>query len=352
MDVSFLPEKVILISNGKTSHYFRGTSLPCNNSVASLLSSNKYFLRKLLREKNIPAPQTIALRHTAAWRSILQSTTLRFPLVVKPIGSSHANGATMNITTPAELHRAVDRAFNYMKRAKEGDRALVEEFFSGHDLRLLVVGNKVVSVVKREPAYVVGDGTSTIRQLIHAFNDQWRSPLKYDFPLCPIPLDSEVTRYLSRQNVTIDSVLLDGEKMQLRWNANVSTGGRPIDVTNIVHPRIKNLALQVTKLSHLKVGGVDILCKDITSHDVSVANVSVLEINDAPGLDIHHFPYEGKGQNVTREILDYIFRKTTSSKNPTDEQIQQLLDTVYISPEIPPAIHTYPKRSQEDHIAE
>ncbi len=327
---TFLPEKVVLISNGKISHFFKGTSLPCNNTVAAKLSCNKYFLRKLLREKNIPAPRTIALRHPAAWRSVLTSS-LRFPLVVKPINASHANGASLNITTPGELRRAVERAFAFMRKNKGGDRVLVEEFFASHDLRLLVIGNKAVSVLRREPAYVVGNGSNTIRELIHAFNRQWRSSIKYDFPLCPMPIDSEVTRYLTKKDLDLNSILPAGEKTHLRWNANVSTGGRAIDVSDQVHPRIKALAVQIARISQLKIGGVDLLCKNPASADISAVNIAVLEINDSPGLDIHHFPFQGKGRNVASDILTYIFGKTTRPQPAEKRRLEALLANIHIT---------------------
>lgn len=331
LECTFLPEKVILISSGKTAHYFRGTGLPCNNMVASALSCNKYFLRKLLKDKNLPTPRTVTLRHPAAWKSVLRSS-LRFPLVVKPVDASHANGASLNITTPKELQRAVERAFSYINENHKNHRVLVEEYFEAQDLRLLVVGSQVVSVVKREPAYVIGDGKHNIRQLIHAFNNEWHSPIKYDFPQCPIPIDSEVTRCLSRSRLTLNSIVPADEKITLRWNANVSTGGRASDVTDLVHPRIKALAVHIAKLSHLKVGGVDLLCKDPASPNVSSANVVILEINDSPGLDIHHFPFQGAGQNVSADILNYIFDRP---KNRKKQAALHLLKDVHVEPIIP-----------------
>lgn len=288
-------------------------------------------MRRLLKEENLPAPRTITLRHPAAWQTVLKGS-LRFPLVVKPINASHANGASLNIITPDELQRAVARAFAYVRKYKQGNRVLVEEYFAGHDLRLLVVGNHVVSVVKREPAYVIGNGHGTIRQLIHAFNSEWHSSIKYDFPQCPIPIDSEVTRCLSRNHLTLNSVLPTGTKTCLRWNANVSTGGRAIDITDQIHPRIKSLAVHIAKLSHLKIGGVDLLCKNPASSDVSSANVVILEINDSPGLDIHHFPFQGIGQNVSSDILNYIFDRP---KNRKKHVVEDLLKDLRVEPIIP-----------------
>ena len=275
--------------------------------MASRLSSNKYFIRQLLKEEGLPTPRTITLRSRSAWPTVVKSS-LRFPLVVKPSNASHANGASLNLQTPEELGAAVHRAFNYIKKRSSIKRVLVEEYFEGHDLRFFVVQNTVVSVVKRDPAYVIGDGHSTIRQLIHQFNDQWQSPIKYDLPLCPIPIDNEVSRCLSKSGHSLTFVPAENEKIYLRWNANVSTGGRPMDVTDSVHPHIKQLAIRVAALSKLEVSGVDILCKNFRKDDISANNISILEVNDSPGFDIHHFPISGTGRNVTGAILDHVFK--------------------------------------------
>lgn len=303
------PGKVVWISNGYTDHYFKGTSLPSNDMVAATISSNKYLSRQLLKAQGIPTPKTITIRHPGGWQRAITGQ-LQFPLVVKPVAGAHAGGATMNIRRPATLRQGVRRAFHYMKRKGTGDRALVEEYFSGKDLRLFVIGDVVVSTIHREPAYVIGDNQHTIRQLVHNFNEEWKSTIEFDYPLCPIPLDAEVGRRLKRDHRRLSDVPGDGDKVELRWNANVSTGGRTHDVTDTVHPALQQLAVRTAQTLHLPIAGVDILAKDFTSADTTDTNVVVLEANDAPGIDIHHFPYVGKSRDVAGEILKFVFRQT------------------------------------------
>jgi len=277
----------------------------------------------MLKKEKLPTPQTIILHRPAAWQAVVKSS-LRFPLVVKPVSASHAQGAILNITTYDELKHAVAHAFLYARKKREG-RVLVEEHFFGTDLRLFVVGQRVVSTVKREPAYIVGDGKNTIRQLIKAFNKMWHSPIKYDLPLCPILIDRETSRCLASKQAKLTTVLPPGQKMQVRWNANVSTGGRAIDITDQVNPRLKDLAVRVAELSDLEIGGVDIMCKDYTSKDVSKNNVAILEINDAPGFDIHHFPFAGKGQNICTDILNHIFEQPNNESRLPIQDIEMIL---------------------------
>lgn len=299
------PERVIQILHKNKSYFFKGTMTPGVEAVTARLADNKFFCREFLRKHHFPVPRTVVLDTPAGWKK-LERSRLTFPLVVKPITASHGNGATMNIRTDADLKAAAYRAFRFMKKAGEGSRALVEEFFEGHDLRLLVIGRRVVSVVEREPAYVTGDGVSTIRQLIKQFNTTWESKAaRYDLPLCPIPFDAEVGRCLRTQRLQLSSIPHKGSKIRLRWNANVSTGGRTTDVTELVPRAIKQTAVQCAKLLNLPVVGVDFLCKDITSRDTSRRNLVILEANAAPGFDIHSFPYRGKGRDVAMDLLKF-----------------------------------------------
>ena len=319
-----LPERTLSISNNTQSHFIKGTSLPCNNMVAAEISRNKYLSRKIFKSANLPVPRTITMRLYSQWQKAITSR-LKFPLVVKPINASHANGATMNIQDEASLRKAVYRAFKFMKKKGKTDRVLVEEFYEGQDIRLLVVGEKVVSVLLRKPAYVIGNGTDNIRQLIHTFNQEWQSTIPYDYPLCPMPIDTEVYRYLKTEHRSLRHIPQNSEEVQLRWNGNVSTGGRPFDITSEVHPDIKEVAIQATKALKLEIAGIDILAKDYTSNDTSINNIVLLEANDAPGIDMHQFPYEGKGQPIGRYILQHIF-KIKESEKPNYNSISALIN--------------------------
>lgn len=315
--VKILPEKVLAISDSSGRElFFRETMFPCNDSVAARMSDNKYFVRQLLKSENVPVPKTMILDSPGSWEKPLKSRHLDFPLVVKPLNAAHGIGITIDIKRRHILKQAVKKAFTTTQPINKKKRILIEEYFSGHDLRFLTVGNKVVSVVERKPAYVVGNGRDTIRALIGSYNNVWRSRISnYDMPLCPIMVDSEVGRRLGRQGLKLDHAPPKGKTVPLRFNANVSTGGRTFDVTDEVSPALKKLALKCMRATKLKIAGVDMLCKNIRSEDTTHDNICVLEVNDEPGLDIHYFPFRGKSRNIGREILKFIFNPNIAPGN-------------------------------------
>jgi len=302
-----LPGQVFWIGDARRGYLFSGTSLPCNNVVAANIANDKYLARLLLEPQGIPVPKSIVLDSPSG---VQQSglSRLKFPLAVKPITASHGNGASMNVKNQAELKSAIEKAFGFMKQAAVGEKVLVEEFFVGRDLRFSVVGDKVVAVLERQPAYVEGDGQKTIEQLAADYNKIWSTDGgQYDLPLCPIVLDQEAQRKLKEQGKTLDYIPQSGETVVLRWNANVSTGGRTFDITDEVSPALKDIAIKSVGIIGLKAAGVDILCKDIHSSDTSKNNIILLELNHPAGLDIHHFPYQGASRDVAGEIIKYIF---------------------------------------------
>ena len=153
-------------------------------------------------------------------------------VVVKPQYGSQGRGVTTNLTTREQ----VVAAFN---AAREETRwVMVERYAPGADYRLLVVGDRVVAAARREPAQVLGDGRSTIRQLVDAVNRDPRRGDDHATVLSKIKLDSVSLNVLGEQGYTPDSIPEAGVQVIIRRNANLSTGGTAADVTDLVHPDV------------------------------------------------------------------------------------------------------------------
>ena len=96
---------------------------------------------------------------------------------------------------------------------------------------------------------------------------------------------------------------LRGEIIVLRQNANISTGGIGKDVTEEVDSNLKDLAVKAAKAIGMSITGVDILYDRLSNQ------AYVLELNDCPGIDIHHFPVTGKPHDVAKDVIDFLFKK-------------------------------------------
>ena len=146
------------------------------------------------------------------------------PVVVKPYDGNHGRGVFTNLTTREEVLSA------YAVAVEEGSGVIVERFVLGNEHRLLVVGDRMVAAAG-EPAWVTGDGKSSITELIdNQINTDPRRG-RENHPLNPVRLDSAARLEIARQGMDADSVPADGQRVLVQRSGNVA-----FDVTDKVHP--------------------------------------------------------------------------------------------------------------------
>lgn len=256
-----------------------------------------------------------------------------YPVAVKPVVGHKGIGVTAEVRDPDELEFAFDRAVD---AHEEGQvvRIIVEQNVSGFDFRLLCVDGKFVAATERRPASVVGDGDSTIAELIAKEN---ASPERLDTPTSPlgkIIKDEAMERYLEEQNLSQNSVLDAGELIYLRKVANLSAGGTSIDATDRVHPDNIILAQDVAQHFDLVCLGIDVLTPDV-SRSWKEGKFGIIEINSAPGVYMHLRPAMGESVNVTDRILETFFDSDIDARIPIIsfnyipvDELQELIDHI------------------------
>jgi cyanophycin synthetase len=234
-----------------------------------------------------------------------------FPLVVKPVSGHKGQGVTTNITTGGEVERTTAALLD----AGVKDGIIVEQQVSGFDHRLLTVGGKFIAALKREPAFVIGDGKSTIEELI---DDENRTYVRRDnarSPLTKIRIDDDLIDYLRLQKLRLSSVLDNDEKVFLRRVANISAGGVSINVTAEIHPENRQLAEDVAAFLRVHCLGVDVLADDI-SKSWRESPLAIIEINAGPGVFMHLAPAQGGSIDAPGEIMRSLFPSRCASRIP------------------------------------
>ena len=162
------------------------------------------------------------------------------------------------------------------------------------EYRFLVVDGKCLSIAHRRAASVVGDGKSTIEELIDMKNNEpW-----HRLTGSPVKKDQLVIEHLELQGYDYNTVISEGKRVFLRTNSNCSTGGETIDYTDVIPARFKRIAEKASRAFDAKICGVDIIIDDMESDEYAI-----VEINDNPGYSINEWPYEGKGEKVGISIL-------------------------------------------------
>lgn len=274
--------------------YIKTTSFPVNNQPSCVIANNKFLTKKVLDSFKIRVPKSWLVKTKAEAKQLILKKGL-FPCVLKPAIGAHGRHVYANIENLQEFNELLPLVFT-----KGMGEVLIEEYVEGKDYRLLVVGDKVSASIERIRAHVIGDGMSTIRKLIYKFNQNPLIGKKFERPLCKIILNNEVKRNLKKLGKKFSSVPKDKEIIYLRQNANISTGGISKDVSDIVCPKVKDLAVRATKAIGMVISGVDIIYNEKTN------KAYVLELNDTPGIDIHHYPVFGQSRQVADDIVNHL----------------------------------------------
>jgi cyanophycin synthetase len=271
------------------------------------LASDKEQTKQLLSDGYIPVPQGMVITEEEEIDEAINE--VGFPFVVKPIDGNHGRGITTNILTKEQAVAAVHLA------KKISDEVIVEQFIKGFDYRFLVVNYKLVAVAKRTPAMVIGDGNSSIEELIEKTNSDPNRGEGHEKVLTTIKIDDITQSILAKKNLALNSILKADEILYLKTAANISAGGTSEDVTDWVHPHNVFLAERIARLMHLDICGIDIVANAITV-PVTRETGAVLEVNAAPGLRMHLQPAKGLGINVAEPILEMLYPKGKDSRIP------------------------------------
>ncbi|GAB3903075.1 cyanophycin synthetase [Larkinella knui] len=291
-------DSTVQLGYGARQKRIQATVTSQTSTIAVELAADKNETKRRLGNVNIPVPAGEVIETENELEDVLRR--LDFPLVVKPLDGNHGRGVTTNIQT-------IEALFNAFQLAKtQGDQVLIEQFASGDDYRLLVIDYQLRAVARRVPARVLGNGSSTISQLVEEVNRDPRRGEGHSNLLTKIKFDQATLTLLEEHNLTVDSVLPAGHELYLKKTANLSTGGTSVDVTDQVHPEIKAMAERAARVIGLDICGIDLIAKDIT-RPLRSSGAVIIEVNAGPGLRMHTHPTEGQPRDVGKAVADMLF---------------------------------------------
>ncbi len=291
-------ESFIRLTKGSIVQYVKQATRTCKDSyIAALIMENKHVTKQILAEHQIRTPKGVFF---TSIDEALQGycRMAKCKVVVKPTNSNYGEGISF---VEADQEKIFEKAI--LEAFKHDHSILIEEFVSGHEYRFLVMGQRVIGVLLRDPANVIGDGLHSIAELITIKNHSPKSYVREHKDL--IKLGVTEKEFIKKQGLTARSVLPKGKKVYLRQNSNVSTGGDAIDVTDEIHPGYKTLAIEATNACTAQISGVDMMILDDQS-EPAAANYAVIEMNFNPAIAMHRYPDFGSPRDVGREILDFL----------------------------------------------
>ncbi|WP_108212172.1 cyanophycin synthetase [Pontibacter mucosus] len=283
-------------------------AMTSNTSCFAVESAgDKNQTKLILEEAGIPVPLGRIVKTSRELEHAIDE--LDYPIVTKPLYGNQGKGASINLQTWKEALRGFSEAQRY------SEEVMVEQFIQGFDYRILVIDGKFTAAARRTPALVVGDGKSTIRQLINQVNKDPRRGVGHEKALTHIKVDKITRGILRDRGLTLQAVLPAGEVLYLKTTANLSTGGTATDVTDLVHPYNVLMAERIAGIIGLDICGIDVITSDIAI-PLPEARGAVIEVNAAPGLRMHISPTEGLPRNVAEPIINMLFPFGSPSRIP------------------------------------
>ncbi|PRC91246.1 cyanophycin synthetase [Solimicrobium silvestre] len=298
---------LVMFGWGSKQRRIQAAEMDCTSAIAEAIAQDKELTKKLLNAAGVPVPLGRTVVDTDdGWKVACE---IGLPVVVKPKDGNQGKGVTVNITTREQLDAA------FLAASEFRDDILVERYLPGSDFRLLVIGNKLIAAARRDPPQVVGDGVKTVKQLVDHVNLDPKRGSGHATSLTKIRIDDIALASLSSQGFNAESIPPKGRRVNLRNNANLSTGGSATDVTDDVHPEVAARAVAAAQMVGLDICGVDLVCDSVLK-PIEEQHGGIVEVNAAPGLRMHISPSFGKGRQVGEAIVATMFEEGNDGRIP------------------------------------
>lgn len=282
--------------------YFRlslgGRAITCWESLSEMTSAialkrtdDKQFTRAILNKAGLHTPDQIV---AGDWNEALAFLENHRSVVVKPLQGEQGQGISVDVRSEDGLERAVKKAREF------GETVLIEDYIPGKDLRIIVIDKEVVAAAVRQPPAVIGTGEHTVRQLIERLSRRRAAATGGE---SSILVDEDVERCIRRRGYQLDDVLEADVSLEVRKTANLHTGGTMHDVTDELHPELKEAAVRAATALEIPVVGLDMI---VDAPDKP--RYALIEGNERPGLANH------EPQPTAEKFIDFLFPRSLAPR--------------------------------------
>lgn len=296
-----------------------GRNFNLNPSASGEIVKDKAFTNYFLKKRGFRVPDgcvffSLSLnkklppqKRAGIDEAIAYAARLGYPVFVKPNNSSQGRLVT-KVFDAKSLRTAAEKIF------KLTDILLVEKLCVGNDYRVVVLGGEIISVYERVPAFIFGDGKTSIERLLQEKRKVLRQA---DRKAEALTLhDFRVVQSLKMAGLNPKSVLRDGMKLQLLPNANISTGGSAVEFAPAdIHPSFAKAAVRAAQALNLEFCGVDFIAKDITK-SLDKQKWWILELNGNCQLNSRAGTDDEQSKRMAelyKKILKYLLKKHSVS---------------------------------------
>lgn len=280
-------------------HRWRGGSTSLNTILSRRVARHKQVANALLRAQGVAATENAAFAAGEVERAWEWAKKFK-GIVLKPTDSTHGKNVFVNV----QGRREFKQVYRHIAAEHKGG-VLVEEFSDGVEHRCLLVKDKLVAVTRRRPASVLGDGVKTVAELVEEKNRDRGVIHK------PLEIGPAGEQELARQRHKPTSIPPKGVRIYLRRTTNIHTGGDAIDATDDLSDRTVELIEAASRaIPGANVIGLDVLIDECAGDE----GVRFIEMNLAPMISMHHYPWEGQARNVAAAVMDAMYPETAAER--------------------------------------
>ena len=292
----FVPERGCFYINifGKRILLERKISITRQSFVSGQLTRCKDITHKLLFSSGLPSPKTECFYNKSYDRQTArkQLGELAYPIILKDARGSNSRGIFPFIGNLSDAMIVLEEELPHYRSM------IAQEMVTGKEYRILVLDEKVIGALEMIPPYALGDGVSTISNIIHERQRTTERKTKFD---------EKLEQILKEQNVTLESVMLKNEIAYIKKSSCLAEGGETRDVTDLVCESVEKICVEASKIVGKHLVGIDVMCEDV-SKDPSLQSFHIIEINGKPDLYIHYDPTHGKTRNVVEDIVRFMVK--------------------------------------------
>lgn len=301
------PGRLFSLSSADRTHYFFRTRGDKVTNEAVEIGGDKEKTKHYLKASGVPTPDGRKFLATHSDEEVMRyAGEIGYPVVLKPTNASFGKGVVTNIQNEEELRNALID----VRKKQNYPEVLLEKHIDGEDFRIYVVGDDAVAAMKRIPANVIGDGISSVEELIQKKNtEREQNPRLIS---CPIIVDQAMEEFINEQGYTLRSILPKDKQLFLMDKSNISLGGDPVGVLEEIDQTVKDIAIQALQaIPGLAHGSVDLM---VNVKEGDQTSATVIEVNPTSQIGGLLFPMRGNASDVPAAIIDYYFPETKEIK--------------------------------------
>ncbi len=279
-----------------------------DDAVTAAIAADKPLVHELLARHGLPVPShcVCGYREVAtAWAFVGRRDR---PCVVKPAhGTGGGTGITMDVSTRKRLVAAMGRAGSYC------EKLVIEDQLAGDNYRLLYLDGRLIDALLRRPPQIIGDGVSTVRELVEAREPGASAPRPG-----PWVARGAAWRFgglLRETGRGPDDVPAAGESVRLRRVVNMHDRQDNESVTGTISAAVVEAGAQAAAAVGVRLAGVDIITPD-RSVPLAEAGGAIIEVNTGPGLH-YHYMTSGEPTPVASLILRQLCETDVRQGRPT-----------------------------------